>query len=317
MNQSRRTFIASVASAGVALPFVSGLDSFLPYKSNENFPVRLFSKPLDNYDIGFMCECISGAGIAGIDLTVRKGGKVEPATVETDLPKLVEEAGKHNLLLDMIVSGIVSATDPYTERVIKTASASGIKNYRLGWFNYDFKLGVWESVIKYKNVIKEINDLNKRYNIIGSYQNHDGLYVGAPVWDLNEIFRDLSPDFTGVQYDVRHAMVEGAHSWLTGMHLISRHIKTLAIKDFMWKTENSRSEAITVPLGEGVVDWDLYFKTVKELNIKAPVTLHVEYPLLEEGEDKLTLAKQQEIIVRKLKKDSDFLNSYLVKYQLI
>lgn len=34
-------------------------------------------------------------------------------------------------------------------------------------------------------------------------------------------------------------------------------------------------------------------------------------------EEKLTLIQQQDIIVRKLKKDMDFLNGYLKKYQLI
>jgi L-ribulose-5-phosphate 3-epimerase len=317
MSQNRREFLASVAAAGAALPFVSGLGSLLTFSSENNYPVHLFSKPLDNYDFAFMCECISRAGIPGIDLTIRKGGKVEPETVENDLPMLVAEARKFNLVLDMMVSGIVSASDPYTERVLKTASASGIKNYRLGWFNYDFKLGIWESVLKYKNIVKEINDLNQKYNIIGSYQNHDGLYVGAQVWDLNEMLRDLPSGYTGIQYDVRHAMVEGAHSWITGMYLVSGYFKTLAIKDFVWRTENGKSEAITVPLGEGIVDWDLYFRTVKELNIKAPVTLHVEYPLLAEGEENFSLSKQQEIIVQKLKKDSDFLSTYLAKYQLI
>jgi len=66
-----------------------------------------------------------------------------------------------------------------------------------------------------------------------------------------------------------------------------------------------------------MIDWDLFFQNVKELNIKAPITLHVEYPLLEKDELKLSLNMQQEIIVRKLKKDSDFINSYLKKYQLI
>jgi hypothetical protein len=66
-----------------------------------------------------------------------------------------------------------------------------------------------------------------------------------------------------------------------------------------------------------MVNWDLYFKTVKELNITGPLTIHIEYPLLEKGEEKLTLIQQQEIIVRKLKKDADFLNSYLTKYQLV
>jgi L-ribulose-5-phosphate 3-epimerase len=282
MNQSRREFIASVAAAGAALPFVSDLGSIISSGSENNYPVRLFSKPLDGYDFAFMCECISLAGIAGIDLTVRKDGKVEPAAVETDLPKRVDEAGKYNLVVDMIVSGIVSATDPYTERILKTASASGIKNYRLGWFSYNFNLSITETMVKYKNVLKEINELNKKYNILGSYQNHDGLYVGAPVWDLNELLRDLPSPYTGIQYDVRHAMVEGAYSWITGMHLISGYIKTLAIKDFVWKTENGKSEAVSVPLGQGIIDWDFYFKTIRELNIKAPITLHIEYPLLSE-----------------------------------
>ena len=98
--------------------------------------------------------------------------------------------------------------------------------------------------------------------------------------------------------------------------LISPHIRTLAIKDFTWKTVNSRVQAVTVPMGEGMINWDTFFKTVKELNITGPLTLHVEYPLLEKGEEKLTLPQQQEIIVRKIKKDVDYLNSYLVKYQL-
>jgi sugar phosphate isomerase/epimerase len=112
-------------------------------------------------------------------------------------------------------------------------------------------------------------------------------------------------------------MVEGANSWIVGMRLIASHIKTLAIKDFTWETVNGNPRAVTVPLGEGMVNWDTFFKAVKELNISGPITLHVEYPLLEKGEEKLALAQQQEIIVRKLKKDVGFLNSYLNKYQLI
>ena len=112
-------------------------------------------------------------------------------------------------------------------------------------------------------------------------------------------------------------MVEGANAWIVGMRLIASHIKTLAVKDFTWVIENGRPRTLTVPLGEGMVNWDTFFMTVKELNISGPITLHVEYPLLEKGEEKLTLTQQQEIIVNKLKKDVVFLNSYLVKYQLI
>jgi sugar phosphate isomerase/epimerase len=317
MIQSRRKFISTIAVAGSAIPFASGLESFVFQPEESKYPVRLFSKPLDSYDFSFMCECAVKSGIPGFDLTVRPGGKVEPADVETALPKLIGDARKYNLAVDMMVTGILSAADPFTERVLKTASESGVTHYRLGWFDYDTKSGVWETLQKYKPVIKEISEMNRKYKIHGGYQNHSGPRVGGPVWDLYELLRDIPPEFLGSQYDVRHAMVEGASTWILGMRLISGHIKTLAIKDFIWKTVNGKPQAVTVPLGEGMIDWDLFFKTVKELNISGPVTLHVEYPLLEAGEEKLTLTRQQSIIAGKLKKDMDYLNSYLRKYQLI
>lgn len=317
MTQSRREFISTVAVAGAAIPFVSSIESLLPQSGGSKFPLRLFSKPLDTYEFGFMCECIVKSGIAGIDLVVRPGGRVEPAVVETELPKLVAEAKKYNLITDLMVSGIASASDPFAERVLKTASSVGIKYYRLGWFDYDPKTDIWESLQKYRVIVKEIAEMNKKYKIHGGYQNHAGPRVGGPVWDLHELLRDVEPEFLGSQYDVRHAMVEGANTWILGMRLIAHHIKTLAIKDYTWKSVNGKTQAVTVPMGEGMVNWDTFFKTVKEQNISGPLTLHIEYPLLEKGEEKLTLIQQQEIIVRKLKQDVDFLNKYLIKYQLI
>ncbi len=316
MKQNRREFISTVAAAGAALPFTSILGSMGTGDASGKYPVRLFSKPLDAYDFSFMCECTARSGIGGFDMTVRPGGKVEPASVTTLLPKLSEEAKKYNLVIDMMTSGIVTTDDPYTEQVLRTASQLGITHYRLGYFEYDFKAGVWETLQKLRTTMKDITDLNRKYNIHGGYQNHAGTRVGGPVWDLYELLRGLPPEYAGCQYDVRHAMVEGANSWIVGMRLIASHIKTLAIKDFTWMTVKGRTQAVTVPLGEGMVDWDSFFRSLMELDIVAPMTLHIEYPLLENGEENLPLNQQQEIIVRKLKKDVDFLNSYLKKYRL-
>lgn len=317
MKQNRREFITTIAAAGAAVPFMSQLENdFIP-ADQEKFPLRLFSKPIDNYDYAFICECTAKSGIGGLDLTVRPGGKVEPAEVEDKLPKLVEEAKKYNLTLDMMVTGIVTASDPLTEKVLKTSSSLGIKHYRLGYYEFDNKAGIWESLQKHKASLKEVLALNKKYSIHGGYQNHAGTRVGGPVWDLYELLRDFPPEYAGCQYDVRHAMVEGANAWIVGMRLIAPFIKTLAIKDFTWMTVNGKPRAVTVPMGEGMVNWDLFFKTVKELNVSGPMTLHVEYPLLEKSEAQLPLIQQQEIIVRKIKKDVDFLNGYLTKYELI
>ncbi len=314
MKQTRRSFIATVAAAGAALPFSSGVDISNTEAPESKYPLRMFSKPLDSYDFGFMCDCISKSGIDGIDLTVRPGGKVEPADVESKLPLLVSQAKKNNLALDMMVTGILSATDPFTERILKTASSSGIKHYRLGWGAYDYKKGIWETLQSHREEIRGVAALNQKYKIHGGYQNHAGLHIGGPVWDLHEVLLGLPPEFIGCQYDVRHAMVEGTFTWVLGMRLMAPYIKTLAIKDFTWViNEKKKPEPVTVPMGEGMVDWNLFFRTVKELNISGPLTLHIEYPLLAKGEEKLPLLQQQEIIVGKIKKDVDFLKSVMAK----
>lgn len=318
MKQNRREFISTIAAAGAAIPFAMSTDMMPSGQQNKKYPVRLFSKPIDSYDFAFMCEVASRSGIGGFDLTVRKGGKVEPANVEKDLPKLVEEAMKHNLVIDMMVTDIISSADPFTERVLKAGSAAGIKYYRYSWASYETNVDIMATVSKYHEELKKITELNRKYKIHGGYQNHVGARVGAPVWDLYDILRDLPAEFCGSQYDVRHAMVEGANTWILGMKLIADKIKTLAIKDFTWKSENGKQpQAVTVPMGEGMVNWDTYFKTVKALKIEGPLTIHIEYPLLGKGEEKLPLGQQQDIIVKKIKKDVDFVNSYLAKYQLV
>jgi len=316
MRQSRRQFINTVAAVSASIPFTSALSTPVSHLPAERFPIRLFSKPLDAYDFGFMCECAAKSGLGGFDLTVRPGGKIEPSDAEAKLPKFLDDAKKYNLALDMMVTGIVNATDPLTERVLRTASSLGITHYRLGYLEFDFKTGIWQSLQKYKEDLKPVVELNRKYKIHGDYQNHAGTRIGGPVWDLWELLHDFPSEFIGCQYDVRHAMVEGANAWIVGMRLIAPYIKTLAIKDFTWMTVKGKPSAVTVPMGEGMVNWDLFFRTVRELNISGPVTLHVEYPLLENGEDKLPLSQQQEIIVKKLKKDTDFLKGYLLKYKL-
>jgi L-ribulose-5-phosphate 3-epimerase len=107
-----------------------------------------------------------------------------------------------------------------------------------------------------------------------------GRRVGGPVWDLHPLLKDRDPEFLGVQYDIRHATVEGAVSWPLGMKLMAPWIKTIDIKDFIWE-ENEKGEwkIKNVPLGEGMVNFKEYFELYKSMNIEAPVSIHYEYDL--------------------------------------
>ncbi|NJB35097.1 sugar phosphate isomerase/epimerase family protein [Croceivirga sp. JEA036] len=314
--QNRRKFIKQTALAAAAVPFSKVFAGPKKMHKSKWYPINFFTKPLDKYDWEFTMDTLKMVGFDGLDSTVRPKGCVLPERVEHDLPKFVEMANKKGLAIEMMVSNITKADDQLAETVLSTAAQNGIKHYRLGYYKYDIGLGVRSSIEKIKDEMVALAEMNKRIGIQGGYQNHAGTWFGASMWDLAQVLDDIPKAWMSNQFDIRHAVCEGNKSWLTSMHLLAENIGSLAIKDFTWDVTGGQSKVKKLPLGEGIVDFDLYFKTLKTLGIVAPITLHVEHELLSTAEEGLSLLKQQKILVSKLKSDVDFIRQKLEEHQL-
>jgi sugar phosphate isomerase/epimerase len=321
-SPTRRTFVAQLATAAVALPLGTSLASAQAAKSEKKKaparalrkpaglgPIHVFSKPLQFLSYADAAAMIAEAGFEGIDYTVRPAGHVLPEKVEDDLPRAVEAAKKAGLKVELITTAIVSAQDPFTERILRTAAKLGVKGYRFGNFSYDDRLGVWGSLQKLKTTLRELAALNQSLGLHGDIQNHAGARVGGPIWDLYEILRDIDPRWAGVQYDIRHAVVEGAQSWPLALKLVAPWIRSLDIKDFKWEQQPGRGTVDNVPLGEGIVPFPAYFDLVAQLEIKAPISVHFEYPPFERVQ--LAEAEKRRTLPALMKKDHAFLKKHL------
>lgn len=298
MPYNRRDFIQTIAMAGAALPFSS-------FKLRKDWEIHAFSKPFQWMDYNLLCETFAAAGLNGVDYTVRPEGHVLPEKVTTDLPRAVAAAKKAGLKTTLMTTAILEAQG--SETLLKAAAAQGVQYYRMGWYDYIKGKSIQESIKTRNQQLKELTKLNSRYNLQAAYQNHAGLKVGASVWDLYEMIKDVDPKFAGVQYDIRHATVEGANSWPLGLELIHKHINTLVIKDVKWVDNKLQN----VPLGEGMVNFKAFFQKVKELNIHVPITLHLEYELLSKGQEALPVKEKQQIVLDKLKKDVQTLKGFI------
>lgn len=316
MDYSRRNFIKGIAYATAAIPFSGAFASVNNLNEKKLFPISFFTKPLDGFELEFMAETLAMSGIDGFDLAVRPKGRVEPERVADDLPKVIETGKKYKIETRMMVTSITGTTDDYASQVLKIAADNGIKHYRLGYFNYDSKKSIPESLVEIKSKMNGLVKMNAEFGIQGGYQNHSGTRVGAPMWDVWELIKGLPVEFMSSQFDVRHAVTEGNASWVITQRLLSRNIGSLAIKDFTWEVKDRKASVVSTPLGEGIVDFDMFFLILKELQIVAPISLHVEYPFLNKEEETLSLLEKQRIIVSKLKKDVDFIRTMLAKHQL-
>ncbi len=309
---NRREFVIKSAVLGMMAPFATHTKAFYPAKPASQTENRIctFSKTFQWLGYDALAEFLAEAGLEGIDLAVRPAGHVLPVNVERDLPAAVTAAQKQGLTIPMIVTAITDASEPFTERILKTAAEQGVKYYRLGYYQYDNKLTVMQNLDKVKKQLEGLCELNAQYGLQGGYQNHVGANVGSPVWDLWYLIKDLDPQYIGCQYDVRHAAAEGINSWPLGFRAVAGHIKHECIKDYVYDKDNrGRWTVRSVPLGAGAVDFTRYFAMRKEFGINGPLSIHYEYDL---GDDeKLSPRERTKKIMPAVRLDVETLCKYL------
>lgn len=323
-NISRKTFLKGSALGFAALPFgIPDLSALVtagapevPLLTADKISVSIFSKHLHWLDYQEMAKVAAEMGFDGVDLTVRDGGHVLPQNVTRDLPKAVEIIREAGLEIYTITTDITDASDKDSQNVLKTAAELGIKNYRMGWYNYEKSGDILANLAIIERKLAELAEVNERYQIHGDYENHTGSF-GGPIWDLWLGLKDLDPRWIGCQFDIRHATVDGAEAWPTNFRLLKNYIGSLTIKDFHWKKEKDKWLAENVSLGQGMVDFPQYFKLVKELGIKKPLSLHLEYPLggAESGKSSLSIPSDE--VLKSITADLKLLRSWLVAHGLL
>ncbi len=266
----RRAFMAAAAAT-------SGTVAWPAFGASQATPPRpeicAFIKFIQSLSYDEMAARVAEIGFDGIESTVRAKGHVLPERVKEDLPRQLEALRKHGLDLTIMTTDVVRLEDPYTEDVLRTGAALGVKKYRMGFYRYDPKRGVMDQLNEIRPRLRELAAFNRELGLTAVYQNHSGAdFVGAPVWDLHYLLDGIPVEQIGVAFDIRHAMIEGGLSWPLEYDLIKPSLGAVFAKDFEW----SGKKAEHVQLGEGRVD-KKFFKMHRQSGIECPVSLHVEY----------------------------------------
>lgn len=297
MNEiTRRSFIGTTAALA-ALP-AFGQDSKPAWK------VGGFTKVLQDLTYEKTAQAAVDLGWDGIELPLRAKGHVLPEKVDEDLPRMVEALKARNLEVLVVATDIKGTDDAHAEKVLRALAKNGLRLYRHGGFRYKDGVPVAKQLDEFRAKLKDLAALNKDLGLTGLFQNHSGNgYVGASIWDIHEMIKDLDPRQFGVHFDIGHATVEQGLSWPTAFSLVKDRIGAVIVKDFYWKhTPGQGAKTVWVPLGQGSVH-PRFFGMLRASGFKGPLTMQFEYPW--EGGDGL------ESRLRALKEDNRVLRDWL------
>lgn len=280
--------------------------------------LSIFSKHLQFVKDEELATTARDIGFEGVDLTVRPGGHVLPATVETDLPRLVEIIRKRGLEVQMVTTDI-AAIDPVSEKVLRTLARLGIRYYRWGGLKYNEAQSPQDQIASLKPKIMKLAELNQKLGLCGMYHTHSGAgQLGNGFWDLHMLFEGMPKDAIGTNYDIGHATIEGgAGGWITSTRMnLAGGMKGIAVKDFIWKQGPKGWEAKWAPLGEGMVKIPQFLAMVAKSNFSGPVQVHYEYPLGGADKGATTLTMERAAVITAMRKDLVQLRTWMADVKL-
>jgi sugar phosphate isomerase/epimerase len=271
----RRDFLAAAAAVGSAACF--GAAAIGADRASEPTARAIkfcaFEKFLQDLSHDELADGLAKLEFNGVEVTARRGGRIDPERAEEQLPALIDALAKRNLEVTILTTEVNRADDPTNENLLATAAKLGVKRYRLGWFKYADDRPIPAQLADYRSQLLDLAALNRELGITGLWQNHSGEpYVGATIWDLHPLLEGVPTDDIAAAFDIRHATVEGGISWPRLYQLIKPHVGALYMKDFAWSGNRDKH----VKFGDGRVE-PRYFEMLKRDRLNVPVSIHVEY----------------------------------------
>ena len=279
---TRREFLAAGALAvgGAALragrPEAAKADAPGP---GPRFPIIGFSKSFQQLTAEQTAELVAQVGWAGIECPVRAGGQIEPERAADELPRFVDVLRRRNFDVQLVTTDITSLKTPHAETVLRTLAKLGIKRFRLGFFKYEAVGWPPDRLKEIAPALRDIAAVCKELGLQAGFQNHSGRdYVGAALWDVFTMIRELDSRQMGFCFDIGHATIEGGLSWPTDARLAEPYLTAVLVKDFSWRKEAAGWREAWCPLGEGMVSRH-FFDWLKQTAYRGPISQYHEYPL--------------------------------------
>jgi sugar phosphate isomerase/epimerase len=242
-----------------------------------------FTKSFQDWPIPLVCHRFREIGLDGLDLTVRRGGHIEPEQVAEKLPLAVKGAQEAGVEILMITTDITEPT-PEAEKTLATASQLGITRFKLGYYRYKTFGSLLNQLDDARTRIAAVAKLAKKHSILPCVHIHSGAFLPSHGTQLYQLLSDLPPAEVGAYVDMLHMALEGgSDGWRQGLDLLTPWLTLVAVKNFVWQPADRdkfgklRWQWRVAPVADGVSPIPEFVAILKQTGFDGLFSFHSEY----------------------------------------
>lgn len=242
-----------------------------------------FTKSFQDWTLPVVCHRFREIGLDGLDLTVRRGGHIEPARVAEDLPLAAKAALEAGVEIPFITTDITEP-NPLAERVLATAAQLGIRKAKLGYYRYR-EFGTLKAQLDdVRAKLGEVAAMAKQYGVLPCVHVHSGPFLPSHGTQLYQLIADMPPAEIGAYLDMLHMALEGGgDGWRQGVDLLAPWVALVSVKNFDTRPTArddrgmQRWQHPTVPVADGVSPIPEFVATLKKIGFDGVYSMHSEY----------------------------------------
>jgi len=230
---------------------------------------------------------VSDMGYDGADLTVMKGGHVDPSHYMVDLDRAFQTFQDAGLDLPMVTTDFTSPSQSYAYAILYVSAQLGARFCRLGTWAPAPVLppGAGRQLADVRAVMLR-NDLAQfaitgaRCNIMPMLANHAGSFPGRSIPETEALLTGIDRRAFGYCFDPAQAVIEASNAggWEPALQAALPRLGAIALSDVTLDKDSAGVSARPCPLGEGVIDWKKFFGILAAARFHGPISLHMDYP---------------------------------------
>lgn len=237
-----------------------------------------FSKMVREFSVERLIDALHAIGADGVDLCVRDGYPVTPATARKELPRAAARIRAAGLAIPLVTAPttLTNAASPESESLFVACHDSGVPNVKVGYWPYEG--AYWKAVDSARKDIEGFAGLAQRFGVRACLHTHSGNNLGLNASSMMHLARGSNPLEVGVYLDAGHLGLDGEPPPMA-IDIAGPHLALVAFKDSFWEAgkDGGPRMARFVPIGQGAVEWRVWLRSLAQARYAGPISFHSEY----------------------------------------